>query len=68
MANIAKFDEIMALEFTAAQSKRCVPVSDNPARALRSAKADQARLFDALDALTLEEQRAYGEYRLTHTL
>lgn len=67
-----KFEEILDLEFEvkgALATVTCqtagVPpyVMSGYRRALKKAKAD---LYAAIDALTEDEMRAYGEYRLEH--
>lgn len=58
-----KLAAVLQLEFTAAQSKNCLPLAMNVTQAAIGAKADLSRLHAAIDALSDEELEAYATYR-----
>lgn len=59
----AKYANVLQLEFTATQSKRCLPLAVNAIQAAVGAKADQERLYAAIAGLSDEELRGYADYR-----
>lgn len=58
-----KFEEIRHMELSVQRSKNVLGFSADRAQSAKGIKADQAKLFAALDALTPDELKAYGEYR-----
>ncbi len=63
VADEATLARVLDLEFTVWQGRQCLPLAVNRAEAVKGLRADQRRLHAALDALTLEETKAYGDYR-----
>lgn len=59
----ADLAEVLDLEFTAWQGQNCLAISADPARAKISLEADRERLYTALERLSLEELKAYRDYR-----
>jgi hypothetical protein len=58
-----KLAAVLRLEFTAAQSKNCLPLAMNVAQAAIGAKADLSRFYAAINGLTDEELKAYAAHR-----
>lgn len=58
-----RFERILELEFTVKQGTALLPLQVNRATAERGLKADKVRLAEAIDALSLDELKAFGDYR-----